>query len=103
MFMAEDLRLSPDSSFHHDGCAGGIVGRESHGGAEGRHMTASGLPVAVFTAFGIASQAILVCFFAARRWSPLLAQRFGWLAYAFAGLGLPVGAWLFLGGQSWRL
>jgi hypothetical protein len=27
----------------------------------GRHMTASGLPVAVFTAFGIASQAILVC------------------------------------------
>jgi len=59
--------------------------------------------VAVFTAFGIASQAILVCFFAGRRWSPQLAQRFGWFAYAFAGLGLPVGAWLFLGGQSWRL
>ena len=34
MFMAEDLRLSPNSSFHHDGCAGGIVGRESHGGAD---------------------------------------------------------------------
>jgi hypothetical protein len=34
MFMAEDLRLSPNSSFHHDGCAGGIVGRESRGGAD---------------------------------------------------------------------
>ena len=34
MFMAEDLRLSPNSSFHHDGCAGRIVGRESHGGAD---------------------------------------------------------------------
>jgi len=68
-------------------------------GIGGSHMSA----VAVFTAFGIASQAILICFFAARRWSPQLAQRFGWFAYAFAGLGLPVGAWLFLGGQSWRL
>jgi hypothetical protein len=25
------------------------------------------------------------------------------MAYAFAGLGLPLGAWLILGGQSWRL
>ena len=66
-------------------------------------MTAGGVSVAAFTAFGIASQAILVCFFAARRWSPQLAQRYGWLAYAFAGLGLPLGAWLFLDGQSWRL
>jgi hypothetical protein len=56
-----------------------------------------------FATFGIATQALLVGFFAARRWLPRLAQRYGWLAYAFAGFGLPLGAWLFLGGQSWRL
>ena len=66
-------------------------------------MNASGTPVVAFAAFGLASQAVLVCFFAARRWSPTLAQRFGWLAYAFAGLGLPLGVWLLLDGQSWRL
>ena len=59
--------------------------------------------VTAFTAFGIAAQAILVCFFAARRWAPRLAVRFGWAAYAFAGLGLPLGVWLILGGESWRL
>jgi hypothetical protein len=59
--------------------------------------------VTAFTAFGIASQAVLVCFFSARRWAPALAVRYGWVAYAFAGLGLPLGAWLILGGQSWRL
>lgn len=57
----------------------------------------------VFTAFGIATQVILVCFFAARRWALPLALRYGWAAYAFAGLGLPVGVWLILDGQSWRL
>jgi hypothetical protein len=56
-----------------------------------------------FAAFGIASQALLVLFFAARRWRPRMAERYGWIAYAFAGLGLPFGAWLILEGQSWKL
>ncbi len=56
-----------------------------------------------FAAFGIASQAVLVLFFAARRWRPRTAERLGWVAYAFAGLGLPLGVWLILGGHSWRL
>jgi len=56
-----------------------------------------------FAAFGVATQALLLGFFAARRWSPQLAARFGWVVYAFAGLGLPLGAWLLLDGQSWRL
>jgi hypothetical protein len=59
--------------------------------------------VVAFASFGIVSQALLLAFFAARRWSPQVAKRFGWLAYAFAALGLPLGGWLFLGGQSWRL
>ena len=53
--------------------------------------------------FGLATQAMLLGFFAARSWSPLQAARFGWVVYAFAGLGLPLGAWLFIDGQSWRL
>ena len=57
----------------------------------------------VFVVFGIATQALLLAFFAARRWSPPLADRFGWVVYAFSGLGLPLGAWLLLDGQSWRL
>jgi hypothetical protein len=57
----------------------------------------------VFAAFGIATQALLLWFFAARRWSPHLAERFGWVVYGFAGLGLPLGAWLLLDGQSWKL
>ena len=57
----------------------------------------------VFVVFGIATQALLLAFFAARRWSPQLADRFGWVVYAFAGLGLPLGLWLLLDGQSWRL
>jgi hypothetical protein len=57
----------------------------------------------VFVVFGIATQALLLAFFAARRWSPPLAERFGWVVYAFAGLGLPLGAWLLLDGQSERL
>ena len=56
-----------------------------------------------FAAFGIASQALLVAFFAARRWWPGVAKRYGWLAYALAAFGLPLSVWLFLGGQSWRL
>ena len=57
----------------------------------------------VFVVFGIATQALLLAFFAARRWSPQLAERFGWVVYAFSGLGLPLGVWLLLDGQSWRL
>jgi hypothetical protein len=56
-----------------------------------------------FAAFGLVSQAVLVMFFAARRWRPRMAERHGWIAYAFAGLGFPLGAWLILGGQSWTL
>jgi hypothetical protein len=59
--------------------------------------------VAVFAVFGIGSQGVLAGYFAARRWSPLLAERFGWVAYAFAALGLPLAIWLLAGGQSWRL
>jgi hypothetical protein len=59
--------------------------------------------VTVFAGFGLASQALLVCFFAARRWWPRVAERFGLIAYAFAGLGLPLGVWLLADGQSWRL
>jgi hypothetical protein len=66
-------------------------------------MTGSGAAVVAFAAFGVGSQAVLVCFFVARRWWLRAAQRFGWLAYAFAGLGLPLGVWLLLGGESWRL
>ncbi len=56
-----------------------------------------------FATFGLASQAVLIAYFAARRWRPRLADRHGWVAYAFAGLGLPLGIWLIVGEQSWRL
>ena len=56
-----------------------------------------------FAVFGLVTQALLLGFFAARRWSPRLATRFGWVVYALGGLGLPLGIWLLLGGQSWRL
>lgn len=56
-----------------------------------------------FATFGLTSQVLLVGFFAARRWRPQQATRVGEAAYAFAGLGLPLGAWLLFEGQSWRL
>ena len=59
--------------------------------------------VTAFAAFGLGSQALLVAYFSARRWAPELARRFGWIAYAFAGLGAPLAGWLIAGGQSWRL
>jgi hypothetical protein len=58
---------------------------------------------AAFASFGLATQALLLGFFAARRWTPEVAARLGWVAYAFAVLGLPLGVWLLLGGESWRL
>jgi hypothetical protein len=60
-------------------------------------------PVAVFASFAIASQVILVAFFAARRWLPASADRYGWIAYGFGALGLAVGIWLAVIGESWRL
>ncbi|MET4136877.1 hypothetical protein [Pseudarthrobacter sp. PvP090] len=56
-----------------------------------------------FIAFGLGTQTLLAAFFAARRWRPRLADRYGWLAYAVAGLGLPLGIWFLAGGQPWRL
>jgi hypothetical protein len=67
---------------------------------EGERMTVATF---AFAAFGIVSQAVLVLFFAGRRWRPRAAERYGWVAYAFAALGLPLGIWLVAGGQSWRL
>ena len=57
----------------------------------------------VFMILGIGTQLALVAFFATRRWFPDRALPFGRLAYSAAGLGLPVGAWLAINGQSWRL
>lgn len=42
------------------------------------------IPEMAFIAFGLGSQAVLAAFFAARRWLPRLAERYGWLAYAVA-------------------
>jgi hypothetical protein len=56
-----------------------------------------------FAGFGIVTQALLLGFFAARRWSQPLGVRFGWIVYAVSALGLPLGAWLAIDGQSWRL
>ena len=61
------------------------------------------IATSAFVIFAIGSQAVLVAHFAARRWWPRGAERFGWLAYAFGGLGYLLGGWLLLNGQSWRL
>ena len=57
----------------------------------------------VFAAYAIASQALLIAYFASRRWARGFADRWGWIAYAFGVVGLPVGAWLAVAGSSWRL
>ena len=59
--------------------------------------------ITIFASFAIASQAVLVAYFASRRWAPELARRYGWIAYAFGIVGVPVGAWLAMEGASWRL
>ena len=61
------------------------------------------LNITVFAVFAIASQVALLAYFATRRLSVTVADRYGWLAYAFAGLGLPVGLWLFAAGAPWQL
>lgn len=53
-----------------------------------------------FAMYGLASQALLVAFFAARRWSPRHASLLGKGGYAFAALGLPLAVWLLLDGQA---
>ena len=55
-----------------------------------------------FAAFGITSQGVLVAFFAARRWSPRVAERLGWITYAFAAFGFLLGGWLLATDQSWK-
>lgn len=64
-------------------------------------MIDSQLPV--FAIFAITSQAILLSFFICRRWRRDLADRYGWIAYAFGVLGLVIGIWLFLAGAPWQL
>jgi hypothetical protein len=59
--------------------------------------------LAAFAAFALASQAILLLFFAGRRWRLAAAERYGWIAYAFGALGAALGIWLFFAGASWRL
>ena len=59
--------------------------------------------LAVFAIFAITSQVVLLSFFVCRRWRRDLADRYGWLAYAFGALGLVVGAWLLLVGAPWQL
>lgn len=59
--------------------------------------------VAVFATFAITSQAILLAFFASRRWYRAIAERCGWIAYGFGALGLTVGTWLTVVGAPWRL
>jgi hypothetical protein len=59
--------------------------------------------VVALALFGLASQALLVAFFAARRWAPGLSDLLGRCTYGFAVLGLPIGLWLALDGQSHRL
>jgi hypothetical protein len=61
------------------------------------------LELTVFSTFAIASQTILLAYFACRRWLMPVAERFGWVAYAFGALGVPVGLWLIANGASWRL
>ncbi len=55
---------------------------------------------AVFAVFGLASQALLVAFFAARRTWPRHADVLGKAAYGFAALGLPLAIVLVVDGQS---
>lgn len=59
--------------------------------------------LAVFGGFAIATQIVLLAYFAARRVRPTDADRYGWLAYAFGLFGLPIGLWLVGTGAPWQL
>jgi hypothetical protein len=56
-----------------------------------------------FAVYGVGCQVALTGFFAARRWWPRGAEWLGWVAYAYASLGLALGGVFLLGGESWRL
>ena len=56
-----------------------------------------------FVIFGLSSQALLVVFFAARRWWPRRADVLGKASYGFAALGLPLAILLVVDGQSYAL
>jgi hypothetical protein len=56
-----------------------------------------------FVAFGLASQSLLVAFFAARRWWPRHGERLGMAGYGFAALGLPLAVLLALAGAPGTL
>lgn len=57
----------------------------------------------LFVAFALTSQAVLLVYFAARRWWPRIADTYGWLAYGFGAIGFAVGAGIAFEGGSWRL
>lgn len=61
------------------------------------------MELTLFSTFAIASQTLLLAYFACRRWLMPIAGRFGWMAYAFGALGAPVGLWLISGGAPWAL
>lgn len=61
------------------------------------------LDLATFATFAIASQTILLTYFACRRWFLPIAEKYGWAAYAFGVIGLAVGVWLLLVGSPWQL
>ena len=57
-----------------------------------------------FAVFGLASQAVLLAYFAARRWRTATADRYGWTVYAGSAVGgVVVGIVLIATGASWRL
>ena len=57
----------------------------------------------VFIAFGLTSQALLLLFFAARRWWPRRAGVLGLAAYGFGVIGLPIAIALAADGQAGTL
>ena len=59
--------------------------------------------VLAFGTFAVASQAVLLMYFASRRLRATIADRYGWLAYAFGLMGLPLGWWLLADGAPWQL
>jgi len=61
------------------------------------------LVAVVFVGYGLAVQAVLIAFFAARRWAPARADGLGWLSYGCAGSGLLVAVWLVWADQPMRL
>lgn len=61
------------------------------------------LNLVVFGTFAIASQVVLLVYFAARRVRTTVAERYGWIAYVFGLVGLPVGLWLYANHGPWQL